>query len=500
MLGDRSARLAAWLAIGAAAILTAAQWPVLPYFLDSYYHLSVIQGFRDAGGPVLHAFWEAAPEGRPHLYPPGFHLIFLPLAQLGLDPIFLARLWSWAAMPALLAAAWLALSRIFGPPKAALTLAALATPYSFFLSAVNNLPATGVLVCTLGLMLALFKRRWAAGGILLGFSFWLHAGLPWLAALSLLIFAGIEPSYRKTSLRVLFLGILLAGPWLLHSVGHANLLQLQPRGEERFLEFPVIPLALGTAGFFLSLTAKGMERFPAALAVGFGPMLAGYRFRFFAAQGLFPWLLLAGLALAALASRLKSARLLFGLLAGLALASPTLFYSQGSARWAFADTTFTQLAGWAKAPERPFARTIFNAKLMNELANRVKALAGPDELIYSNFPYVSGLMNVLTGRATTNRMLREMADVHPLLEIERARVIVWIKPADGSEPAELNRIARKLGLIPAGETPIAYLLTNPKAAGSRRIPKAFCPGWLAVGIMGLAAGWALWDLRRSPGA
>jgi hypothetical protein len=403
-------------------------------------------------------------------------------------------------MPALLACAWAVFSRIFGPSKAVLTLAALATPYSFFLAAVNYLPATGVLVCTLGLMLALFRKRWAAGGIFLGFAFWLHAGLPWLTALSVLTFAWIEPTYRKISLRALLLGILLASPWLLHSVSHAHLIQLQPRGEERFLEFPVIPLALGAAGFFWSLKAKGMERFPAALAVGFMPMLAGYRFRFFAAQGLFPWLLLAGLALARLAPRIKSARLAFGLLAGLALFSPTLFYSGETARWALADTTFAQLAGWAKSPERPFARTIFNAKFMTGLAGRVKALTGPDDLVYCNFAYVGGLMNVLTGRAATNRMLREMAEVHPLLEIERARLIVWIKEADGGESKELARIARRLGLVPEGETPIAHLLTNPGAAGTRRVTKAFCPGWLAVGVMGVAAGWALWDLRRSPGA
>ena len=48
-----------------AAILSTAQWPAYPYFLDANYHLAVIRGFREAGGPVLHAFWEAAPEGRP---------------------------------------------------------------------------------------------------------------------------------------------------------------------------------------------------------------------------------------------------------------------------------------------------------------------------------------------------------------------------------------------------------------------------------------------------
>ena len=90
---DQLWNLTAGLIILSVAILSAAQWPAYPYFLDSYYHLTVIEGMRQAGGPVLHAFWESAPEGRPHLYPPLFHLLWLPAIR-HLPPLFLARFWS----------------------------------------------------------------------------------------------------------------------------------------------------------------------------------------------------------------------------------------------------------------------------------------------------------------------------------------------------------------------------------------------------------------------
>src|SRR5512136_318206 len=67
------------------------QWPRLPLFIDCYYHLSVAQGFSDAGGWVGRAFWEYAPYGRPHLYPPFFHILELFLYKSGLDFITIAR-------------------------------------------------------------------------------------------------------------------------------------------------------------------------------------------------------------------------------------------------------------------------------------------------------------------------------------------------------------------------------------------------------------------------
>ncbi len=506
MREERAARIAAYLIVLATAILSATQWPVLPYFLDSYYHLSVIQGFQEAGGLVLHAFWEAAPEGRPHLYPPVFHLVFLPVLQAGADPIFLARFWSWAAMPTLLAVAWVAASRVFSPLSACLILVALAIPYSFFLSTVNYLPATGTLVCTLGILLALFKGRWIAGGILLGFAFWLHAGLPWLMAFGLFLFALIEPSYRKTTVRTLLLGILLGAPWFLHTLKYLELIQLQPRGEERFLEFPVILLALGATGFFLCVKRGGLFRFLACLGLGFLPMLAGYRFRFFAAQGLFPWLLLAGLALERLVQYFRRpgrTSLLAGTLlalVGLMIGSPTLFVSNEGVRWTWADTTFAQLAGWTKTSSRATAQTIFNRKFMSELASQVEAQTGPDELIYSDFPYLSGMMSVLTRRATTNRMLREMQGPDQGQEIQQAKLILWLKEPEGKTPRGLREVVERFGLIPSGETEIAYLFQNPSATGRRRVVKALLPGWLAVGVMLLASGVVLWDLKRRPGA
>jgi hypothetical protein len=152
-------------------VLPLARWPAYPPFLDSYYHLSVLQGFRDAGGPTLHAFWETAPEGRAHLYPPLFHLLYLPIHLLGLPLINLARLWCTLSMPILAWTAWRVFSLTVSARLCALILLSLITPFSFFLSTLNHPPATLALTAGLGILLAVVKNRWLAGGGLLALAF-----------------------------------------------------------------------------------------------------------------------------------------------------------------------------------------------------------------------------------------------------------------------------------------------------------------------------------------
>ena len=490
--------LAAGLLLFSAATLTAAYWPVFPYFLDSYYHLAVIQGFQQAGGPVLHAFWEAAPAGRPHLYPPLFHLIFLHGSLLGIQPIVLARFWSWISFPLLLAAAWAVLSRVTTLRLACLALIALATPYSFFLGSINYLPATLALVAGLAMTLALHRKRWFAGGLFLAAAFWLHAGIPWLFALTLLLFSLVEPEYRKSCWRILLTGLIAASPWLIHLARHSSLIQIQSRGEDRMLEAPVPLLALGLWGLAIAWRRKGITRFLAVMAIGFLPMvMAGYRFRFLATQGLFPWLLLAAVALDWIVERIRRPWAAGLLLAGLLLISPSLHCSSGRSALAWGDTTLSGLSGLVPPLPRGTGNPVYNQKFMGELTEVVRRHTEPDELICSNVDYLAGMMTAFTGRATTNQMLREMAD-RPLREqIPQARLIIWLKDLSGQRSREMEEAVVEHHLRPLAETEIAYLFLNLRPEGHRQRVPAVVPWWAAsLGIL-LAAVAAAWDLSRS---
>ena len=67
-------------------IATVVSWRMYPLFIDTYYHMGVIEGFSQAGGITTRAFWELAPGGRVHIYPPSLHVIGYFLTLVGMSP------------------------------------------------------------------------------------------------------------------------------------------------------------------------------------------------------------------------------------------------------------------------------------------------------------------------------------------------------------------------------------------------------------------------------
>ena len=111
-------------------------WPLSPRFLDIYYHLSVMEGFSQAGGYTIHAFWEFAPVGRPHLYPPLLHILMLALFQTGLSEITIGRIFECALYPLLLLTIWRVSRHFFGRQAAFFIVLLFSSVYSLYLSAV----------------------------------------------------------------------------------------------------------------------------------------------------------------------------------------------------------------------------------------------------------------------------------------------------------------------------------------------------------------------------
>lgn len=114
------------------AIVSAVSWWLYPVFVDTYYHMAVIHGFKQAGGVVTQAFWEMAPAGRVHIYPPALHAAGYLLTWLGITPRMFITLVSWAFYASCMLTTWLWLRRIAGPRSALFAVALLCGPTAFF--------------------------------------------------------------------------------------------------------------------------------------------------------------------------------------------------------------------------------------------------------------------------------------------------------------------------------------------------------------------------------
>ncbi len=480
-----------WLTVGLIALVTLGSrldWGSYPRFLDSYYHLGVIQGFRQAGGVALHAFWEAAPAGRPHLYPPLFHLLWVPVWALTGDPITVARLWTFLGAPLLLLTLASAARALGGPRRAALTVVAALIPVNLYLSTLIHPTATLAAIGVLGVWWLLEQRRTLAAGLLLGLIGYLHPGLPWVTALALGLL-GVVDRTRRHALAIAALGLLVMAPWWWHVGQHLAALRATQPPEGRLLELPVVALLLGAVGALIAWRRAPAYRFPLALLAAALPWAARYPYRLLA-QGMVPLALLGGVAIesvwAALSRRWSWGRAagLAGLAALVTLSPSLLLHAPPGQRLAWGDTGLAAARGVPQ--HRGHAESLYHAREFAPFVEGLRARARPDDLLFCNYPYVNGLLSVLTGLATTTNMVPEARGQSWEAAVGQAQWIVWIKiPAELDPTSDATRhqlaTARNWHLIT--ETPIGFLYEAPGVTSRRIMNGRVIPWWVAYAAL-----------------
>ena len=144
-------------------VLLIMRWQSLPVFLDSYYHSSCMTGFKDAGGIVLHDFWEYAPTGRPHLYPPLFHVILLGLSALGVPVLTIMRLACVVIYPLVLFTISWVVTKLYNDRSAFFTVLAASLPYTFFLNTITAIPSSISMIILVLLFYTVETRKTICG-------------------------------------------------------------------------------------------------------------------------------------------------------------------------------------------------------------------------------------------------------------------------------------------------------------------------------------------------
>ena len=157
---------------------------ILPQFMDIYYHLQVAWGFLQSGGYSGWDFWEYAPFGRTHIYPPFFHIILALLMKLGFSAIFLAKLFESAAPVLFLIVLWYFIRKNYSAQLAFFVVLAFSSAFAFFISLSNHIPAALALILGLFAFNELFKNRCLRAAILLAFCFYTHIGVSWFFLLT----------------------------------------------------------------------------------------------------------------------------------------------------------------------------------------------------------------------------------------------------------------------------------------------------------------------------
>jgi len=484
-------RISGWF-IGSLAIIVlfiiilAINWEWFPIFLDLYYHASVMMGFEQAGGITLHDFWEYAPVGRPHLYPPLLHVIMLGLLKLGISPINIMRIVSVSTFPLVLFTIWYIVKSFYSERQAFFTVLCASIPYTFFLTLVNAVPASLALIILLLLFYSIEKKKVFAGILLLGLSFFTHAAFPWISIIAIVSYGLFNRGNIKSIMLIVVGGTLVGSPWIIHMFNNKYYFLAVSSYENRFLEVNLFIYILAIVGIFLSIKKKGKFIFPLVLLLAMLPMLINYRYRFLCGQGLLPLSLLAGLGLDGFYQRmghfaknkrlnLPNLQLLIALLIFYILTffTPTLSYNGEKIDFKWGDSTLTNLTHIRKIDLRGNELTIYSEKYINELVNIIKANTDPDGIIYCNYSYAGGMLSALSGRAASSGMLREIKAPQDFNPILCAALIIWIKELEDANQKNINLVANKLKLRKVDETDIAYIYKNLNRTAKIEITQAF---------------------------
>jgi len=478
---------------------------VFPVHLDIYYHLGVMQGFDLAKGIVSWDFWEFAPLGRPHFYPPLLHILMLLLYKAGFSKIQIAFFSSFITFPLFVISFWFITKKIFNSRLAFFVVLMALVSYNLFIGLTNTLAATLAIVILFGLFYSLEKNKRIASIILTALLFYTHYAISVMGILSLAIYFILRRENIKEKFLLLSAGIVLALPWFIHFISNLGYLR-QIIYYDLAVEINAILLILALPGIFFCLKSGKEHLFFIILILVALLGTLGHPYRFFSTQGAVGMILASAVVLEKLFSWFDSRKILhavtlvfvfvfvFNLFSFSVILSPlnkkkfvqdsliwnlSLYPFQARALHSFRDICFYRHYG------DEFKKIL---DIVNNYTDR-------GDIIYSNYGYQAGILSAFTERANATMSPYTLDNGVPQEKyIRNARLIVWLKNPDGKMENELLRYINMLKLEKVAETPtFFYVYRNPAVNFKMKIAHPVLPAGLAFLLLFSSIGLVIWD-------
>lgn len=200
--------------LGLFALVWLGRNSIFPVPPDSYYHLMVAREVYETHSVPLWNTWEWAPLGRPHLYPPLYH-IMLAIGAIPFQGDLLAafRNLQPAMLPFAHFTTWYLARWLFGSRRALIALLIVGMDPVLVSSSALGMP--GVLVTSWISLLVVFflAGRWILACAMLALAFYTHLGIPALALIGLGAFCLLQKRYLTRYIAMTAVAAALAIPW-----------------------------------------------------------------------------------------------------------------------------------------------------------------------------------------------------------------------------------------------------------------------------------------------
>ncbi len=465
----------------------------LPQFIDDYYHLHVAENFLKSGGWVGVSFWDYAPIGRPHLYPPFYHFLIAGLLKLGFSPLTSLKILGVSIPVIFFLVLWLLLRGIFSTLFSFLAVLVSFSSFSFYMSLDANIPATLGIIFFLFSLFFLRKNRVLSSSILLAFCIYTHSGISLSFIISLIIFCLVYPEKTKI-LKVVSLGVFLGACLFAHQLRYIKFLEVNILKEAYFTHYNFLIITLGLAGLFSCLKRRGFYSWILGITLGFEIVFLKYPYRFFSAQGLFSLCLLSASFLESVFLALKSMRLKRGLFLLVIFYSlfinSSMVLEEGKPMFRFLNSTFSELSTGRFYDFLKFRNFIY-PKFFSSLEEVILGNTEPTDIISSNIKPVAVLLGSLTNRAISTSIFAETKSFLNFNPYLVSKLIIWIKsplPRDKEERL-LKGYVERFKWEKIFENDIAYVYKNMFYFNVKSFkspfpfPWVFLAGFLALGII-----------------
>lgn len=480
------------------------QWRSFPLFLDIYYHLCVMAGFNDAGGYVTRAFWEYAPIGRPHLYPPLLHALMLLVYKLGFTKIFIARFFNSMIYPLVLASIWAAFRKLFTERLSFFALLIFASSYSLYLSVMNLIPFSLVLIFGLFLFVFLEERKLLTCSLLMGLCFYTHTFASWLILLALFLYGQLNSARRRDCIKVALIGLIFGLPILCYQFYHRQYFRFAQAMENYYLDINLAIFILATAGIILAARKKGRYYILLSIFIGFLPLVFTHKMRYISGIGLGAFAFSGALALDRLYENLTTRLgkvLLITILAILYVVTPILSINRASGKSGlnFLDSSLINILNAQQKELHPAGLSIHHPRFQDKIINVILKSSQSDDILWSDLKYSAGVLSYFSGRATSCAMMSEVKPYSQFDPLGAAKIIVLFKDTDSASEQAIGKLADKYKLNKIEETELAYIYLNPQAQAKRNIPKPVVPTALLFSILLAVLALIICDNRKKWG-
>lgn len=291
--------------IAACLVLILVNLSMYPVYLDIPYHMAVAEGFREAGGVLTWDFWDYAPQGRPHIYPPLLHVAMSVMLDIGFSVEFVATMVCVAMFPLILLSLWWAMRKLFGSRAAFYAVLLLGVPYVFFWQSGVTVAASLVLALTPMVFWALEEDRKVACTILLALCLYSHLVMGHLVALALFLYLLHRRQAWRKILTVLGAAYLLYLPWGINVLANLSSFSVSEPAAGGGLILHILLWGLAAAGFVLCYIRRKRYYLLAAYLLSMVPIAFFYSHRFWQGHIFLPLAMLGAVALDGLHAALR---------------------------------------------------------------------------------------------------------------------------------------------------------------------------------------------------